>query len=38
MDNKEKEINSENTSDNIIHELPDWNIEPPVQIQRGDDE
>ena len=30
-------INTKNniTNDEIINKLPDWNIEPPIEIKRG---
>ena len=34
--NKELKINIPKENPKIINELPSWNIEPPIEIKRGE--
>lgn len=36
IDNQKELSNKEQKSDDIINKLPDWNIEPPIEIKRGE--
>ena len=29
--------NNNNVKEEIINELPDWNLEPPIEIKRGNE-
>lgn len=32
---KENNQNNKNSNDDIVKDLPTWNIEPPIEIKRG---